>query len=341
MGDLHLGLGHGEQALEFYQKALEIAEELHRRNPQSADFARDLSVSISVPVSEVAWERAEKRWGFSIKAAASREEVLERNPSSADYAKEIAVVIASLAICTEAWGTGSRPWSSTRRRSTFGKSFTGATRSQPISPATSRSAIADGRSAPRPGARGAGPGVLPEGLEFAEELHRRNPQSADFARDLSVSYERLASIRSSVGKSGEALGFLDKARRLREEVLERNPGSADYAKEIAVVYSQLGDLHLGLGHGGAGPGVLPEGARDREELHRRNPQSADFARDLSGSYEGMAQTARGLVRRQRYGGARAFSLRDEGTWSPSAHRPALDRGLCRDAEPIFRRGWRT
>ncbi len=45
MGDLHRGLGHGEQALEFYQKDLEIAEELRRRNPQSADFARDLSVS--------------------------------------------------------------------------------------------------------------------------------------------------------------------------------------------------------------------------------------------------------------------------------------------------------
>ena len=45
MGDLHLGLGHGEQALEFYEKSLDLREELHRRNPNSADFARDLWVS--------------------------------------------------------------------------------------------------------------------------------------------------------------------------------------------------------------------------------------------------------------------------------------------------------
>jgi tetratricopeptide (TPR) repeat protein len=45
MGDLHRGLGHGEQALEFHQKAFEIRDELYRRNPNSADFARDLWVS--------------------------------------------------------------------------------------------------------------------------------------------------------------------------------------------------------------------------------------------------------------------------------------------------------
>jgi tetratricopeptide (TPR) repeat protein len=43
LGDLHLGLGQGAHALEFYQKALAIREALHQRNPQSADFARDLS----------------------------------------------------------------------------------------------------------------------------------------------------------------------------------------------------------------------------------------------------------------------------------------------------------
>jgi hypothetical protein len=45
LGDLHRDLGHGEQAMAFYVKALVIAEELRHRNPQSADSAFDLSLS--------------------------------------------------------------------------------------------------------------------------------------------------------------------------------------------------------------------------------------------------------------------------------------------------------
>lgn len=45
LGDLYLELGQPPRALEYQQKALEICEELRRRAPDSAQYARDLAVS--------------------------------------------------------------------------------------------------------------------------------------------------------------------------------------------------------------------------------------------------------------------------------------------------------
>ena len=43
-----------------------------------------------------------------------------------------------------------------------------------------------------------------------EELHARNPQSADYARDLSVSYERLGDLHRGLGNGAKAPGVLRK-----------------------------------------------------------------------------------------------------------------------------------
>ncbi|MBK8280221.1 MAG: tetratricopeptide repeat protein [Saprospiraceae bacterium] len=45
VGDIYKALGDTKSALTSYESSLKIAEELRKRNPDSADYARDLSVS--------------------------------------------------------------------------------------------------------------------------------------------------------------------------------------------------------------------------------------------------------------------------------------------------------
>ena len=45
MGDLYRALGEGEKARDAYQSALAIAERLASREPDRADYQRDLAVS--------------------------------------------------------------------------------------------------------------------------------------------------------------------------------------------------------------------------------------------------------------------------------------------------------
>jgi tetratricopeptide (TPR) repeat protein len=122
-------------------------------------------------------------------------------------------------------------------------------------------------------------------------LRQRNPQSADFARDLSVSYNKLGDLHLGLGHGEQALEFYQKSLDLREELRQRNPQSADFARGLSVSYNKLGDLHLGLGHGEQALDFYQKDLAIAEELRQRNPQSADFARDLFVSYWRMAALA--------------------------------------------------
>jgi len=65
LGDVYFAIGETAKALEFYQKALEIAERLYSAEPHRADFARDLAVSYD-RMARVSGglESAEGRWWF-------------------------------------------------------------------------------------------------------------------------------------------------------------------------------------------------------------------------------------------------------------------------------------
>ena len=137
-------------------------------------------------------------------------------------------------------------------------------------------------------------------LEAAAALFGRlvglEPNSADFARDLSVSYNKMGDLHLGLGHGEQALEFYQKQLDLAEELHRRNPNSADFARDLSVSYDRMCDLHRGLGHGEQALEFYEKYLAIAEELHRRNPNSADFARDLSVSYERMGDLMLGWRR---------------------------------------------
>lgn len=71
-------------------------------------------------------------------------------------------------------------------------------------------------------------------LAIREDLRARNPQSADYARDLYVSYIKLGDLHRGLGHGEQALEFYQKALAIAEELHERNPQSADFARDLWV-----------------------------------------------------------------------------------------------------------
>ena len=93
--------------------------------------------------------------------------------------------------------------------------------------------------------------LLVASQEILEELRARNPQSADYARDLAVSHERLGDLYRGLGNGAKALEFYEQSLALREELRARNPQSADYARDLAVSYWRMADISEKSGAGGA------------------------------------------------------------------------------------------
>jgi len=80
-------------------------------------------------------------------------------------------------------------------------------------------------------------------LATAEELYRRNPDSAQAARDLSVSQNKLGDFHLQRGGRGDAdtaLGYYQAALATREALYHRNPDSALAARDVCVSLFNLG-----------------------------------------------------------------------------------------------------
>jgi tetratricopeptide (TPR) repeat protein len=92
MGDLMGSLGEGEQARQFYQKALEIAERLVRQEPERADYLRDLSVSYN-KMGDLMGRLGEDEQArqFYRKDLEIAERLVRQEPERADYQTDLVV----------------------------------------------------------------------------------------------------------------------------------------------------------------------------------------------------------------------------------------------------------
>ncbi|MGC8493672.1 MAG: tetratricopeptide repeat protein [Syntrophobacteraceae bacterium] len=96
----------------------------------------------------------------------------------------------------------------------------------------------------KPGDSGEALNYFRKALEISERLLESNPDSAQAARDVSITFERLGTLHHKRGKPGdaeEALNCFRKALEIRERLLEANPDSAQTARELIVSYRKTSD----------------------------------------------------------------------------------------------------
>jgi tetratricopeptide (TPR) repeat protein len=116
----HGHLGDAEQALGHYQRSLEVRERLLAANPESAQAARDVSVSLNKLADFLAQRGlpgdAEQALGHYQRSLEVRERLLAANPESAQAARDVSVSLDGWptfwpsAVCP---ATRSRPWAIT------------------------------------------------------------------------------------------------------------------------------------------------------------------------------------------------------------------------------------
>jgi tetratricopeptide (TPR) repeat protein len=126
--------------------------------------------------------------------------------------------------------------------------------------------------------------LLEAGRQRLEGLRQRAPNCAWYARDLSVSYSRLADLYTSSGELTQALEHYRRSLAILEEWRQRDPDGAEFARGLSVDNLHLSDLYVSLGD----PTRALEHCRRSvvllEELRQKAPDNADCARDFSVCY---------------------------------------------------------
>jgi tetratricopeptide (TPR) repeat protein len=132
-------------------------------------------------------------------------------------------------------------------------------------------------------------------LTVREELLRANPQSAQAARDVSLSLEKKADFLFRLGQSAEAAELFKQVLPIREMLLAANPGSAEVKLDVAVARFDIGE---GLSSANRDVESLlhyQQSARLFEELVQTNPNQANTVILLTECYETLGNVSGGVA----------------------------------------------
>jgi tetratricopeptide (TPR) repeat protein len=199
VGTIEMQMGRMDRALMFIELAKEVCESAATENPNSAQAARDVSVSLDRLADFLASRGlpgdAEKALGHYQRCHEVLERLLVANPNSAQAARDVSVSLNKLADFL-----------------------------------ASRGLQGDAEKAL---------GHYQRSLEVRERLLVANPNSAQAARDVSVSLERLAAFAGGrAGGENKALEMQTRSLGIALKLREQNPTSLFYQRTAAVSYIQ-------------------------------------------------------------------------------------------------------
>ncbi|MGH4007675.1 MAG: tetratricopeptide repeat protein, partial [Pseudonocardiaceae bacterium] len=114
-----------------------------------------------------------------------------------------------------------------------------------------------------------------------ERLARAEPGRADYQRDLSVSYERLADLNAALGQGDQALTLYQQSLDIAERLARAEPGRADYQRDLSVSYNKLGICLAQLGRAEEAAAALERHLQLALDVHQRMPGQVNAVVDLA------------------------------------------------------------
>ncbi len=98
LGDLHVSLGNGAEAKRYFEKSLAIAEALAAKEPNRADFQRDLAISYERMSTISTSQQAKTDW--LAKSIKIRRALVARSKADAQETRALAVALLQRGVVT-------------------------------------------------------------------------------------------------------------------------------------------------------------------------------------------------------------------------------------------------
>ncbi len=298
------------RALELTERILAAQEKLLAADADSADLARDVSVSLEKLGDYYRTRGAagdgEKALACYERSLEIKEKLLAAIPGSGQAARDVSVSLIKLGDYYSARG-GERD--GVKALACYERSLKVSEMLLAVKPG-SRQAARDasvsleklGNYFRAFGNEGDKEKVLvcyESSLKIREKLFELNNESEEAARDLSVSLEKLGDCCMELGDEGnleKGLMCYERALELRRRFLVANPDSGMLARDMSVVLEKLGDSYRVRCGDGDGEKVLTcyvWALELRNMLLAVNPESGQAVRDVMVSLERLSIVASG------------------------------------------------
>ncbi|MFI9446080.1 tetratricopeptide repeat protein, partial [Streptomyces avermitilis] len=130
-----------------------------------------------------------------------------------------------------------------------------------------------------------------QALTIAEGLAAGEPGNTTYARDLSVSYNKLADLAVATGQAAEAERLFRQALTIAEGLAAGEPGNTTYARDLSISYERLAVLDLSAGRVSEAREQFRRAVGIRRRLYRQEPRRIDLAEELAVTLYLLADSA--------------------------------------------------
>jgi len=120
-----------------------------------------------------------------------------------------------------------------------------------------------------------------------ERLAKAEPDRADYQRDLSVLYNKMADLYRALGLGDQARDVCQKALAIAQRLARAEPDRADYQRDLSVSYTKMADLYRVLGLRDQALDACQKALAIAQRLAQAEPNRAEYQRDLSVAYNKM------------------------------------------------------
>jgi tetratricopeptide (TPR) repeat protein len=291
MGLIYKTLGKGDNALEYFDKALQISQEMVKMEPQLTDFQQALSLSYNnvgriyetlgegdnaleyfdkaLQVSQELAYNEPQRKVFQRGLSVSYDNAGRINKNLGKYDKALEYFEKALQVCQEL--AGKEP-----QRTDLQQDLSG-------------SYINMGRIYETLGKNDTALVYYKKAQQVSLELAYNEPQRTDFQRVLSVSYDNAGRIYKNLGNCDKALEYFDKALQIRQELVAKEPLRTGLQHDLSVSNNNIGIIYEAIGEIDKALEYFEKDLLASQQLANKEPLRTDRQHDLSVSYNNMGR----------------------------------------------------
>ncbi|RCR71432.1 tetratricopeptide repeat protein [Larkinella punicea] len=296
LGSIHQALGKTDQALDFFQKDLQVTEELYRDNPKNESLKNGLAISYQKLGSiHQALGKTDQALDFFQKETDLFEELYRDNPKNESLKNGLAISYSKLGEIHQALGKTDQALDFFQKETDlFEELYRDNPKNESLKNGLAISYEKLGEIHQALGKTDQALDFFQKETDLFEELYRDNPKNESLKNGLAISYSKLGSIHQALGKTDQALDFFQKYNQVTEELYRDNPKNESLKNGLAISYEKLGSIHQALGKTDQALDFFQKDLQVTEELYRDNPKNESLKNGLAISYEKLGSIHQAL-----------------------------------------------
>ncbi len=282
LGDVRRDQGDLAGALDAFQKSLDIRQPLAARDPDNAEWLRDLSVSHE-RIGDVRRDQGDLAGALDAfqKDLDIAQRLAARDPDNAGWQRDLSVSHNKIGDVRRDQGDLAGALDAFQKDLDIAQRFAARDPDNAgwqLDLSVSHERIGDVRR--DQGDLAGALDAFQKSLGIRQRLAGRDPDNAEWLRDLSVSHDKIGDVRRDQGDRAGALDAFQKSLGIRQPLAARDPANAGWQRDLSVSHEKIGNIRRDQGDLAGALNSYKKAVAISERLARLDPTNAIWQKDV-------------------------------------------------------------